>query len=106
MRLPVTSLPLPPSLFGSIALPPSMAAPGQPPYPAAGFQEGVYQHVKAEAADRKAQPQKFTQHRFSSRLLRQVTGGSPDSGGGKENSLYLLSERAAQTLQPHLHDHL
>ena len=51
-----------------------MAAPGQPPYPAAGFQEGIYQHVKAEAADCKAQPQKFTQHHFCSKLLRQVTG--------------------------------
>ena len=34
----------------------------------------------------------WKRHHFCSKLLRQVTGGSPDSGGGKENRLYLLMQ--------------
>ena len=63
--------------------------------PGSGLPRRSLPAVKAEATDRKAQPQTFTQHHFCSKLFRQVTGGSPDSGGGKENRLYLSMERAA-----------
>lgn len=46
------------------------------------FLRGNVQHVKAEAANLKAQPQEVTQHNFSLHIIKTSHKGSPDSEGG------------------------